>query len=149
MIRPDWDSYFMNIAMIVATRATCPRASVGAVITKNNRIVATGYNGALPGEPHCSDEGCILGKNLENGVWVEHCLRAKHAEENAIRYTRKFRDTFGATLYVTRFPCFYKCRKLILWRGISKIVYCGNVDENSFKSFKFWGIKLKKMEMDQ
>ena len=76
MNRPSWDEYFMKIAEVVASRATCPRASVGAVIVKNNRILATGYNGALPVEKHCTEIGCQVVDN--------HCLRAIHAETNAV-----------------------------------------------------------------
>lgn len=92
MIRPSWDSYFINIAEEVAQRSTCPRAQVGAVIVKDNRILATGYNGAAPGEPHCTDKGCIV----EN----EHCQRAIHAETNAVAQAAKFGVAVdGATMY--------------------------------------------------
>ena len=80
--RPDWNTYFINIAEEVAQRSTCPRAKVGAVIVKNNRIISTGYNGAPAGEPHCTDEGCI--------VEHDHCLRAVHAEVNAVCQAAKF-----------------------------------------------------------
>ena len=76
MSRPDWDRYFIRIAKEVASRSTCPRAAVGAVIVKDNHIISTGYNGAVPGKPHCEDEGC----NVMDG----HCQRAVHAEINAI-----------------------------------------------------------------
>ena len=64
MIRPDWDTYFLSLAKAVATRSTCPRASVGAVIVKDKRVLATGYNGAPLGEPHCTEVGCLM----ENGT---------------------------------------------------------------------------------
>lgn len=88
-MRPDWDTYFIRIAKEVASRSTCPRAAVGAVITKDNRILATGYNGAPAGEPHCIDVGCLMKD--------EHCRRASHAEANAMAHAPVLLD--GATLY--------------------------------------------------
>lgn len=91
-MRPSWDEYFLGIAKEVASRSTCPRASVGAVIVRDNRILSTGYNGAAPGEPHCSEVGCLM----EN----EHCQRAIHAETNAVAQAAKFGIAVqGATLY--------------------------------------------------
>ena len=81
-MRPSWDDYFRVIAIDVSSRATCPRAHVGAVIVSDdNRILATGYNGSPPGEPHCIDDGCVM----EDG----HCQRALHAEVNAIAHAAK------------------------------------------------------------
>ncbi len=92
MTRPDWDLYFITIAMDVASRSTCPRARVGAVIVKDNRILAAGYNGAPPDKPHCSEVGC----NLANA----HCTTAVHAETNAIAQAAKYGIPLeGATLY--------------------------------------------------
>ena len=90
--RPNWTEYFCNIAAEVAQRATCPRAQVGAVIVKHNRIISTGYNGAPASEPHCIEEGCIIENN--------HCLRAIHAEVNAVCQAAKFGlSVDGAVLY--------------------------------------------------
>ena len=92
MTRPNWNEYFLNIAKEVASRSTCPRASVGAVIVKDNRILSTGYNGAPPGEPHCTDVGCLMENN--------HCERTIHAETNAVAQAAKFGVSVdGATLY--------------------------------------------------
>lgn len=92
MSRPDWDSYFMNIAKEVASRSTCPRASVGAVIVKDNRILSTGYNGAPSGEPHCLEVGCLIINN--------HCERTIHAETNAVVQAAKYGVNInGSTLY--------------------------------------------------
>ncbi len=92
MPRPDWDLYFIRIAKEVASRSTCKRASVGAVITRNNRILATGYNGAPGEEPHCLDEGCIIRNN--------HCIRAVHAEINAVHQAKDHAvELSDATLY--------------------------------------------------
>ena len=75
-MRPGWDEYFMQIAHTVGTRATCPRASVGCVLVRDHRILTTGYNGAPRGVAHCTEVGCTLVN--------EHCLRATHAEANAV-----------------------------------------------------------------
>lgn len=93
-IRPDWPAYFNAIAEVVSRRATCPRASVGAVIVSaNHRILATGYNGAAAGQIHCDDEGCVM----EGG----HCQRAIHAEVNAVGYAARHGVSLeGSTLYV-------------------------------------------------
>ncbi len=92
MNRPDWDTYFTNIARVVATRSTCPRASVGAVVVKDNRILSTGYNGAPSGEPHCLEAGCLIINN--------HCERSIHAETNAVVQAAKYGVNInGSTLY--------------------------------------------------
>lgn len=94
MDRPTWDRYFSNIAKEVATRATCPRASVGVVVVKDHRILSTGYNGAPSGEPHCLDVGCLI--LTVNG----HCERTIHAETNAVVQAARFgMSVNGATLY--------------------------------------------------
>ncbi len=93
MVRPDWDTYFVNIAKEVASRSTCPRASCGAVIVKDNRILSTGYNGAPSGEPHCLDVGCF--------IISKHCERTIHAETNAVVQAAKYGVNInGSTLYV-------------------------------------------------
>jgi len=93
MERPNWDNYFLNIAKEVSTRSTCPRASVGAVIVRDNRILSTGYNGAPPDEPHCTKVGCLVENN--------HCERTIHAETNAVAQAAKFGVSVdGATLYL-------------------------------------------------
>jgi len=119
-MRPTWDEYFMEIASVVAKKSTCPRASVGAVIVRNNRILATGYNGAPPGESHCIDEGCIMENN--------HCQRAIHAETNAVAQAANIGISInGATLYYwdslnrTAESC-TKCSQVMKAAGISRIV---------------------------
>ncbi len=113
--RPGWDEYFMEIARTVATRATCPRASVGAVLTRERRILTTGYNGAPRGVSHCSDVGCIMVDG--------HCLRATHAEANAIVQGALHGVSLeGATAYCTHQPC-SGCSKLLISAGVVRIVY--------------------------
>lgn len=114
--RPEWDDYFMAIAKIIATRGTCDRARVGAVLVKNKRIISTGYNGAPPGAPHCDGpEGHLM----EEG----HCIRTLHAEENTILQAAVTGgvSTIGATLYTTHSPC-YHCAKKIAMAGITHVV---------------------------
>ncbi|MBT6254454.1 deaminase [Candidatus Uhrbacteria bacterium] len=115
MNRPDWDTYFMNIAKVVATRGTCDRAHVGAVIVKDNRIITTGYNGSPPGMEHCSD----IGHQMEDG----HCIRTLHGEENAILQAAIIGGSSakGATLYTTHSTC-YQCLKKAISVGVTRIV---------------------------
>jgi|SRR5579875_3033932 len=112
--RKDFDSYFIDIANVIAERATCKRLKVGAVIVKNNRIVATGYNGSIHGHPHCEDEGCLLN---DQG----RCIRCIHAEMNAILHANRD-DLKEATLYVTH-ECCENCSKHLAQAGIKRIVY--------------------------
>lgn len=115
--RPSWDSYFLSLARLVATRATCDRRQVGAVLVDvDRRIVATGYNGSPRGMAHCSDAGHLL-KLIEGR---ENCVRTLHAESNAIDYAGRL--AAGCSLYVTCKPCF-DCSKRIVNAGIVKVVY--------------------------
>ncbi len=115
VVRPGWDEYFMEIARTVATRATCPRASVGAVLTRKKRILTTGYNGAPRGVAHCLEVGCTMVDG--------HCLRATHAEANAIVQGALHGVSLeGATAYCTHQPC-AGCSKLLISAGIERIVY--------------------------
>lgn len=93
MSRISWDEYFLDIAEVVASRSTCPRASVGVVLVRDRRILATGYNGAAPGKPHCEEVGC----NVEH----DHCTRAIHAEQNAIGQAGQMGFSVrGSTAYI-------------------------------------------------
>ena len=147
--RPSWDSYFMEVAELVSTRGTCDRKRVGAVLVKGKRIIATGYNGSIPGQPHCDDPETFHqcnkcgkkflepdphhnlpcmgygfaalhgGHDLEDG----HCVRTIHAEENAIAQATRFGiATEDATLYCNTMPC-WKCFKDIVSAGIREVVY--------------------------
>ena len=113
--RVDWHTYFMNIAHQVATRSTCDRKHVGAVIVRARTILSTGYNGSIRGMPHCDD----VGHDLEGG----HCVATIHAEANAILQAAKNGVMIeGAELYTTASPC-WSCFKLIANAGIRKIFY--------------------------
>ena len=122
-MRPTLDEYFMEIAKVVAKRSTCLRQKVGAVIVKDKRILATGYNGAPSGLPHCFDIGCLREQlNVPSGERQELC-RGVHAEQNAIIQAAKFGISVeGATLYTTHCPCI-TCAKIIINAGIKKVVY--------------------------
>ncbi len=126
--RPDFDEYFMRIAVEVASRATCLRRHVGAVLAKDKRIISTGYNGSTSGAPHCADVGCLIVKrDDEDGSTKEHCIRTVHAEENSILHAAKHGvSTEGATLYVTAGPPCVACAKNLINAGIKRIVYSGN-----------------------
>jgi dCMP deaminase len=113
--RVSWDEYFMNIARAVATRATCDRKHVGAVLVRDRIILATGYNGSIRGLPHCDEEGHLM----EDG----HCVRTVHAEANAIvQAARSGVRIDGADVYVTASPC-WGCFRLLANAGVKRIVF--------------------------
>lgn len=111
--RATWDEYFLRMAYLAATRATCDRKHVGALIVDPyHRVVSTGYNGAPSGMPSCDE----VGHEIVDG----HCVRSLHAESNAIDYAG--RSAIGCTLYVTVTPC-YDCAKRIVNAGISHVLW--------------------------
>ncbi|MCC7536109.1 MAG: cytidine/deoxycytidylate deaminase family protein [Deltaproteobacteria bacterium] len=113
--RASWDRYFMDIATVVATRATCDRKHVGAVIVRDKTILSTGYNGSIRGLPHCDE----VGHMMEDG----HCVRTTHAEANAIvQAARNGVGIDGAGIYVSASPC-WGCFRLIANAGIRRICY--------------------------
>jgi dCMP deaminase len=119
MTRPSWHRYFLNIAETVASRSTCNRANVGAVIVKNRTILATGYNGTPRGCPHCDEEGHMLRKVGEK----DSCIATVHAEVNAIAQAARTGVAIEKSqIYCTHNPCF-ECTKVIINSGISRIVY--------------------------
>jgi len=124
MIRPAWDEYFMGMLDRIASRSTCLRRKVGAILTKDNRIIATGYNGQPPEIAHCIDLGVCRRKELNTPSGQRHEIcRAIHAEENALLQASYFGiSAKGSTLYVKCTPCSY-CTKSILSAGISRVVY--------------------------
>ncbi len=112
-MRQSWDEYFFQIAQVVAGRGSCDRLRVGCVLVGDKRIIATGYNGSIPGAPHCDD----VGHQLLNG----HCVRTIHAEINAIANAAKMGvSTRGTTAYVTHTPC-YSCFKALVSAGVKEI----------------------------
>lgn len=123
MKRPSWDDYFMEMTKLTATRSSCLRRHVGAVLVKDTRVIATGYNGAPAGVTHCEVTGCLRQKlNVPSGQRHELC-RGLHAEQNAIIQAALYGvSTEGATIYCTTKPCSI-CTKMIINAKITKIVY--------------------------
>ena len=122
--RPTWHQYFLTITRNVAERSTCTRAKVGAVIVRDKNILATGYNGAPAGMPHCLDVGCLVyTSKTPSGEVEENCFRTIHAEINAIAQAAKngasIRD---ADIYITHTPCIH-CVKVLINTGIRRIFY--------------------------
>jgi len=123
--RPSWDAYFMQIAHLVKTRATCPRRQVGAVIVRDRRILATGYNGAPKGLPHCPPDGDKLAWP-QGCLMAGHCARSLHAEQNALLQAAMIGvPCDGSTMYVTCQPC-NTCAKMIINGGVQHVIYEGD-----------------------
>jgi dCMP deaminase len=143
MERPGWDEYFMEITKLVARRSTCCRRQVGAVLVKDKRILATGYNGAPSGLPHCIDVGCLRERNdIPSGERHELC-RGLHAEQNVIiQAARHGIPIQGATLYCTTSPCSI-CAKMIINAGIVVVYFAeGYADELSDQLLAEAGVRL-------
>jgi dCMP deaminase len=123
MQRPSWDQYFMDITHLVATRSSCLRRQVGALLVKDRNILATGYNGVPSGISHCEATGCLRERlKVPSGERHELC-RGLHAEQNAIIQAAKHGTNIdGATLYCTTMPCII-CTKMIINAGIKKVIY--------------------------
>ncbi|MBI1972188.1 MAG: dCMP deaminase family protein [Candidatus Aenigmarchaeota archaeon] len=135
----------MRIAIEVASRATCLRRHVGAVLVKGNRILSTGYNGSPSGGKHCTEVGCLVVKREdEDGSTKEHCIRTVHAEENAILHAAKHGvSTEDSTLYVTAGPPCVACAKNLINAGIKKIIFAGNYPgEHAVRFLKEANIEL-------
>jgi len=120
--RPEWDEYFMRIAELVSSRSTCLRRRVGAVLVREKRILATGYNGAPSGLKHCMETGCLREKmGIPSGEKHELC-RGLHAEQNAIIQSAYHGISIkGSILYITCHPCSV-CSKMIINAGIKEVV---------------------------
>ncbi len=120
--RPDWDTYFLEMARVAASRSTCIRRQVGAVLVKDHRLLASGYNGAPTGLKHCAETGCIREqKKIPSGERHELC-RGLHAEQNAILQAALHGVSIaGATLYCTTHPCVV-CAKMLINTGTTRIV---------------------------
>lgn len=120
--RPSWDDYFMQMCDLVRSRTTCIRRGVGAIIVKDNRVIASGYNGAPKGVAHCEEVGCLRQQmSIPSGQRHELC-RGVHAEQNAIIQAANLGLAIeGATIYVTTQPCAI-CTKMIINAGIKRVV---------------------------
>jgi dCMP deaminase len=128
--RPSWNQYFSSITRMVATRSTCLRRHVGAILVKEKRILSTGYNGAPAGLKHCIEVGCLREEaGIPSGTRHELC-RALHAEQNAIVQAAYHGISIaGSTLYCTNKPCVI-CSKMLINAGIQRIFYDEGYDDD-------------------
>lgn len=139
--RKSWKKYFMEITELVATRSTCNRAFVGCLLVNDdNRIVSSGYNGSVSGNPHCDD----IGHTMRDG----HCIATIHAEINALLYcAREGISVKGCTAYVTHFPCL-NCTKALVQAGIKGIYYKNDyrIDDYAIELLNKNNISFQKIE---
>ncbi|MBI2041713.1 MAG: dUTP diphosphatase [Candidatus Nealsonbacteria bacterium] len=142
--RPSWEEFWFNLALFYSTRGTCDRLKAACLLVdKNNRLIGAGYNGSLPGHPHCDEVGHLMVDG--------HCLRTLHAEVNAIMHS--VGDLEGATAYVLGTPCI-DCVKKLLAKKIGKIVFTRDYDNKSrggeyiFELAKLSGVEIYKSEID-
>lgn len=143
MKRIEWDQYFMAQSHLLASRSTCTRLMVGALIVRDKRIIAGGYNGSISGGVHCIDEGCY--------VVDGHCVRTIHAEMNALLQCAKFGvSTADAEIYVTHFPCLHCC-KAIVQSGIKTVYYATDYKNHTYAEeiFKTAGVKTLHVDLQQ
>lgn len=121
MKRISWEQYFMAQAKVVSLRGTCTRLNVGAIIVRENRIIASGYNGSVADSSHCMEDGCYMVDG--------HCVRTIHAEANALLQCAKFGvATKDTDLYVTHYPCL-QCTKQLIQAGVKRVYY-----ENDYRN---------------
>ena len=145
--RPDWQQYFMEIARLVSRRSTCTRRRVGAVLVKDKRMLATGYNGAPSGLAHCAAIGCLREKlQVPSGQRHELC-RGLHAEQNAIIQAAAHGISIqGSMLFCTTLPCSI-CLKMLINAGITDIVYeDGYADDLTQELLREAAITIKRFQ---
>ncbi|MGI6649397.1 MAG: deoxycytidylate deaminase [Bacillota bacterium] len=145
--RPSWDEYFMTMCDLVAQRSTCQRRQVGAVLVRDRHIIATGYNGAPTGLPHCLDVGCLRDElGIPSGERHEMCIGV-HAEQNClIQAALHGRSPAGATLYCTHQPCIL-CAKMLVNARIVRVVFRGDYpDPLARRIFDQAGVKLERFQ---
>ncbi len=140
--RPSWDEYFIKQVEDIALRATCTRRQIGAIITKDNKIISSGYCGTVRGAEHCTVKGCIRDKlGIKSGTQLEIC-DAVHAEANAIMQADP-NNREGATLYVNAYPCKI-CARLIVNAGIKRVVCSGTFsDKEGLEILRLAEIKVE------
>ena len=138
--RPKWDEYFLKLAMLASERSTCPRMHCGCVLVKDRFVLATGYNGSLPHQPHCEDVGCLIVDN--------HCVRTNHAEINAlVQATVHGISTKGSTAYITNMSC-TTCSKALIAAGIKRVVVFSDFhDTLATKFYNESGVEIKNLEI--
>jgi dCMP deaminase len=138
--RPSWDEYFLKLAMLASERATCPRMHCGCILVKNRFVLATGYNGSLPGHEHCEDAGCLIVDN--------HCVRTNHAEINAlVQAAIHGASVSGATAYITNMSC-TTCAKALIAAGIKRVVVFSDFHDTLATDFYTKsGVEIVKLNM--
>jgi len=138
--RPAWDEYFLKLAMLASERSTCPRMHCGCVFVKDKFVLATGYNGSLPGHPHCEDVGCLVVDN--------HCVRTNHAEINALTQAALHGVNIkGATAYITNMSC-TTCAKALIASGIKRVVVFSDFHDTLATQFYTQsGVEIEKLDM--
>jgi deoxycytidylate deaminase len=145
-VRPSWDEYFMKLAALVAERSTCLRHNIGAIIVRDKRLIASGYNGSAKGMPNCIEVGCLKDElGIKTGTGHETC-RAVHAEQNAIiQGATHGISVEGTTMYCTHTPCTL-CARMIVNAGIVRVVsYHDYSDESARKFLQKAGVVLDKV----
>ncbi len=138
-MRKDWDTYFLDIAYMAATRSQCPRRQVGAVLVQGRKLLGTAYNGAPMGVPDCGEVGCMLVEEFEvqlladkeEVVKKQRCIRTIHAEQNLLLFTEP-QDRKDSTVYVTDQPC-WTCANMLANSGVIEIVYHRTYPKDSDK----------------
>jgi dCMP deaminase len=155
--RPSWDEYFMMLAKLAASRSTCLSRPTGAVVVKDKQVLTTGYNGSLPGQAHCMDEGECFRRSLN---WPEamkyDMCRSAHAEANAISLAAKKGVCLeGASIYCTLEPCI-TCAKLIVMSGIARVIFEHGYDSPLPERDQYWKdilasskTKVEKIEINE
>lgn len=143
MERITWDQFFMAQCHLLALRSTCTRLAVGAIIVRDNRIIAGGYNGSISGGDHCIDHGCYVVDN--------HCIRTIHAEMNALLQCAKYgTPTADATVYVTHFPCL-QCSKALIQAGVKRVIYATDYRNHEYAMTLFAqsGVSVQHIPFDE
>jgi len=142
--RPSWEEFWFTLALFYSTRGTCDRLKAACILVdKNNRLVGAGYNGSLPGHPHCDEVGHLMVEG--------HCVRTLHAEVNAIMHS--VGDLEGATAYVLGTPCI-DCVKKLLAKKVKKILFTRDYDNQArggeyiFELAKESGAEIKRADID-
>jgi len=140
--RPSWDEYFLKVAMLVSERATCPRMHCGCVLVRDKQILSTGYNGSIPGDGHCEDDGCLIVDN--------HCVRTIHAEMNAVLQCSSHGiSTQNSIAYITNMPC-TNCAKALITAGIREIVIFSDYhDTLAEEFFKKANVNVKRLTVPE
>ncbi len=149
--RIGWQEYFMRVAHLISQRATCERAHIGAVIVRDNNILATGYNGSPSGLPHCDGPTCLIYKSTHpDGTVEENCMRTIHAEINAIAQAAKHGTSIkDAEIYITASPCI-NCLKVLINVGIKTIYYDKPYKiETISELLRLSGVRLIQVHLDK